>query len=191
LKYFDWKKVFDYFKNSDRDMGTLASKFISKELLSYDSQRKIRVRMSLMPEKLSEILEPKTSKIKERIKFMNSLYEAGYEVHVNFSPVVIFNKFLDYYEELFDQMDIILNKEVKDQLKAEIIFLTHNEKFHLNNQDLHGEKLLWVPRLQENKKSQFGGSNVRYKYELKRKMLNLFIEKLKQKLPYIEVRYAF
>jgi DNA repair photolyase len=47
---------------------------------------KIRVRMSLMPEKMRAILENGTSPIIKRVQFLEKLFQAGYS-HINFSPL--------------------------------------------------------------------------------------------------------
>lgn len=191
INYFDWKKFFGYFKNSERDMGTFATKFTNHKLLEYNPERKMRVRLSLMPTKLSEVIEPKTASIENRIKFINKLYEAGYDVHLNFSPVIVFKDWIKYYSELFEQIDKSVTDDVKSQLRSEVIFLTHNEVMHFRNKDERGEKLLWVPELQENKTSDFGGDNIRYRRDLKKDFIDEFIETLNSKIPYAFIRYIF
>ena len=37
LKYHDWHKLFDYFKNEPKAMGTAATKYVNDELLTYSS----------------------------------------------------------------------------------------------------------------------------------------------------------
>ena len=54
-KFHNWKLIFDYFKYHEKAMGTAATKHVSNHLLSYDADRKIRIRFSLMPQKLSNI----------------------------------------------------------------------------------------------------------------------------------------
>ena len=51
LKHHNWKMIFDFFKHHDLAMGTLATKYVNKELLKYNPNKKIRIRFSLMPEK--------------------------------------------------------------------------------------------------------------------------------------------
>ena len=59
--------------------------------------------------------------------------------------------------------------QYKDQVLAEVIFLTHNFKKHTVNLERHPktEVDLWVLDKQEIKKSQDGGENIRYKLRLK------------------------
>lgn len=193
INYFDWKLLFDYFKNSERDLGTFATKFTNSKLLKYNPDKKIRVRMSLMPDSYSEIFEPKTAKIINRIKFINKLYDAGYEVHVNFSPVILTNTWEDDYKRLFELLNDNISDDVKTQIRSEVIFLTHNEKMHVKNlkNKIKGESILWVPRIQELKQSQFGGNNVRYKKDLKKVKIQKFRDIINEVIPYCFIRYIF
>jgi len=53
------------------------------------------------------------------------------------------------------------------------------------------EEVLWTPHNQETKVSGGGGVNVRYKVRLKQPLVAQFGERLKAKMPYCPVRYAF
>lgn len=79
------------------------------------------------------------------------------------------------------------------QLKCEVIFLTHNDQLHEVNLGWHpqAESVLWQPNLQEQKQSQTGGHNVRYKYGLKGQLLSQFRALLQAEMPYCTIRYAF
>jgi spore photoproduct lyase len=50
---YDWIYVFDYFKKHPKLAATFATKWVNTKLLDYVPENKIRVRMSLMPEKMS------------------------------------------------------------------------------------------------------------------------------------------
>jgi len=193
LHLFDWIKLFDYFKNSERDFGTFATKFVNPKLLTYNSNKKIRVRMSLTTDIVNKSLESNTASIRQRVLFLNKLYEAGYEVHINFSPVVFYKNWIKDYKALFSFINNNISKEVKEQLKCEVIFLTHNEKLHKYNLEnsLKGENALWTPQFQESKVSKFGGNNIRYQYQLKYKLIDEFKKTLKEYMPYCEIRYIF
>ena len=181
------------FVNLPNAKGTYATKWVNREMLDYDPQRKTRVRFSLMPHKMAKLIDVRTSPISERIKAMNDFHEAGYEVNVNFSPVVIEDDWLEAYDELWDEMNDILLPEVKANLVAEIIFLTHHAGLHEVNLQWHprAEKVLWQPDLQERKISGNGGENVRYKVGLKQPLVAQFVARMRAKLPECGVRYAF
>jgi DNA repair photolyase len=173
--------------------ASFATKFVNRDLLSYDPQRKTRIRLSLMPQSVAKVVDVRTSSIGERIASINDFHQAGYEVHLNFSPVIYYEGWQADYRELFDQLAQVLRPEVKAQLGAEIIFLTHNEKLHQINLGWHpkGEELLWKPELQETKYSQMGGRNLRYKRGLKSGLVDEFRALLNRHLPECQIRYAF
>ena len=158
-KYHDWKYIFDFFVNNPKCSASLATKTIPLDFLKYNPQRKIRIRFSLMPQILSSILEPNTALIIDRIKAIDTFIDAGYDIHINFSPIVVFNDWAKYYADLFKLVDEhVKNKHL---VKCECIFLTHNEKKHYQQLNKKGEHLLWTPNNQEPKTSNYGGNNIR------------------------------
>jgi spore photoproduct lyase len=192
-KYHDWHKLFDYFKENDKAMGTAATKCVNKNLLSYNANRKVRIRFSVMPQKLSDVLEPHTSKIIDRLKAINDFYDAGYDVHINYSPIIMYKDFVYDYKKLFEDVNNIVDDSIKDKVKAECIFLTHNKDMHEYNvaNNVKGEEYLWNPGLQENKKSQYGGNNIRYYHHYKRKYVNKFEKLHKDNISWQKIRYIF
>ena len=125
-KYHKWREIFNFFVNNDKLMGSFATKYVNKKLLDYNPNGKVRIRFSLMPQSYSSILEPNTSLIIDRIKAIDRFIDAGYDVHINFSPVIVTNNWLKEYFELFKLVnDNVINK---DKVKAEVIFLTHNKQ---------------------------------------------------------------
>ena len=192
-KYHDWHLLFDYFKNNDKIMGTAATKYVNRGLLNYNANRKVRIRFSIMPQVLSDVLEPKTSKIISRIQAVNEFYEAGYDVHLNYSPIVMYSNQEKDYKELFNLVDKYVDDKIKDKVKAECIFLTHNDKMHqfnVNN-NTAGEHVLWQPKIQEYKVSQYSNVNIRYKYKLKRNYIDSFLYNHNKALPWQRIRYIF
>lgn len=190
-KYYPWEYIFEFFRDHPVAKATLATKIVPVNFLSFDPKYKVRIRFSLMPQKLSDILEPNTSKIINRIKAIDEFIESGYDVHVNFSPVVIYNNWQEDYEELFQMLDHYV--DYKELVKAEVIFLTHNEKKHLYNleNNIPGEELMWTPEIQEVKTSQYGGKNVRYRYDLKAEYIKDFINLHDKIIPWNTIRYIF
>jgi len=191
-KYYEWKNIFRFFTEHSKAMGTLATKIIPNNFLDFNPKEKIRIRFSLMPQILSNILEPNTSKIIDRIKAVNVFKNAGYDVHLNFSPVVYYSNWLQDYKNLFK----LVNKNVEDKksVLSEVIFLTHNVKKHYKNIDnnkILSEMLLWNPELQESKTSEYGGKNIRYEWSLKNKMINDFKCLHKSIIPWNKIRYIF
>ena len=186
-KYFDWKSVFQFAVDNDLKF-TFATKWFNKDFLKFNPNRKVRIRLSLLPEKMIKLMDKGTHPLEMRLLAMKELYDAGYEIHVNFSPIIYYKGWLDDYKELFQKV-----KELNiPGLEAECIFLTHEHSKHLRNVENYpeAEQLLWVPELQETKKSEYGGENVRYKWQLKAQFIDRFKQLLKQELD-IPIRYIF
>lgn len=194
-KYINWEHIFDWFKDRPRLKATFATKYINTDFLNYDPEDSIRIRFSLMPQKLSSIMEPGTSLIEDRINAINTFIEAGYEVHLNFSPVIWYNSsnYIKRYIELFQQIDDVVNPNYKPFIKAEVIFLTHNKLLHEYNleHEFKYEHLLWNPDIQENKVTSYGGNAVRYNYKFKYKLVNEFKEVHGRYLSWNTIRYIF
>lgn len=190
-KHYDWKRIFNFFKSHDYAMGSLATKYVNEKLLEYNPQGKIRIRFSLMPDKYARILEPNTTPIDLRIKNIDRFIAAGYDVHINFSPVIVTDDWLVEYGDLFIQINSFVKN--KDKVKAEVIFLTHNKDKHAYNlkMDLPGEHLLWRPEIQEDKVSEFGGENIRYKHDLKAQYIKEWTELHDEIIPWNTIRYIF
>jgi len=190
-KYHKWEYIFDFFKNHPRAMGSLATKYVNDKLCTYNPEGKIRIRFSLMPQHYSDLLEPNTSSILERIKAINRFIEAGYDVHINFSPVIVHDRWLEHYEYLFKQVNEHVN--YKELVKAEVIFLTHNEEKHKRNliYGTPGEHLIWKPEIQESKISQYGGKNIRYKTGLKAQYIKEWTRLHDEIIPWNAIRYIF
>ncbi|RIV23689.1 spore photoproduct lyase family protein [Fibrisoma montanum] len=194
------QQVFEFYRDHPRAKATFATKFVNPDMLTFDPKGKVRIRFSLMPSHVSRLVDVRTDSIEKRIAAINDFYDAGYEVHVNFSPVIVYGsnpgdrrQWRDDYRELFRQLDAVVRPEVKAQLKAEVIFLTHNQWQHQANLAINpkAEELLWVPELQENKRSQYGGWNIRYDHQLKAKMIDVFEQMIREEIPWCEIRYIF
>lgn len=192
-KWHDWVSIFEFFKEHTLAMGTFATKFVVPRLLEFDSKRKMRIRFSLMPEQISKILEKKTSPIRLRLKAINSFIEAGYEVHLNFSPVVYTKESRELYKELFKQVNASIKDQYKPLVKAEVIFMTHGIKMHQFNmkENPEAEKLLWRLHVQDVKKNEYGGTRIRYKPWIKNLYIKDFKKLLYEDCPWLEIRYIF
>lgn len=194
------KDLVKLFRELPNAKATFATKFVNRDLLTYDPQGRTRLRFSLMPPRLSRVVDIRTSPVEQRIAAINDFVAAGYEVNLNFGPVIYTTdsadsvvNWLTDYALLFDQIDDQLNAAAKAQLAAEVIFLTHNAQMHDLNLQWHpkAEDILWQPALQETKISGTGGENVRYKMSIKSRLVNNFCALLTQKMPYCKIRYAF
>jgi spore photoproduct lyase family protein len=187
------KDLVALFRRLPNAKGSFATKFVNPDLLTYDPQGKTRVRFSLLPEGVARVVDVRTSPIADRIAAVDDFVRAGYEVHLNFSPVIVYEGWEQDYQRLFEQVDAALSPAAKEQLRAEIIFLTHNKQLHEVNMQWHptAEDYLWTPVTQQVKRSEGGMWNLRYKVAWKQQWLARFQHLLRQHLPYCGVRYAF
>lgn len=201
--------VISLFRRLPHAKACFATKFVNPNLLEYDPQGHTRIRFSLMPSEVSKVVDVRTSPVEDRINAINDFVAAGYEVHINISPVIIYDGWQEEYESLLRQIDDTLNWESKRQLAAEVILLTHNEKLHHINMGWHPkaeEEYLWrhwdTPEnkefnkfghkiIQQKKLSQNGMVNIRYKNKEKREALEDLTALMERHLPYCPSRYAF
>ncbi len=181
------------FRTIPNAKATFATKRVNRELLNYDPQGKTRIRFSLMPQSKASVVAIRTSSISERIEAVNDFVEAGYEVHLNFAPVIYYDNWLPDYEQLLEQIDDTLLPKAKEQLQSEVIFLTHNDRLHEVNLGWHpqAEELLWRLDLQETKFSQTGDKNVRYKRGFKGTLVDALCNLIHDRIPHCTIRYAF
>jgi spore photoproduct lyase len=181
------------FRRLPNAKGSFATKYVNPDLLAYDPQGKTRIRFSLMPDRIAKVVDVRTSPMADRIAAVSTFVRAGYEVHLNFSPVIVYPRWEEDWRALFDAVDAAISPEAKEQLRAEIIFLTHNAQLHEVNMQWHprAEELLWTPQTQEDKRSEGGQWNLRYKAAWKRQWLARFQALLAERMPYCGVRYAF
>lgn len=181
------------FRHIPNAKGSFATKAVNRDLLTYDPQGKTRIRFSLMPERVARVVDVRTAPMDERIAAIDDFVAAGYEVHVNFSPVILYEGWEADWTRLFAQIDDTIGPAARAQLKAEIILLTHNADLHAVNLGWHpkAEDWLWRPDIQEQKMSQGGGANLRYRTGWKGRWLARFKALLAERMPYCEIRYAF
>ena len=188
-KDYDWIKVLDYFNNSNIK-ATFATKFCSKELSNYIvNDNKLRIRFSMMPQLLSNILEPNTATINNKLKYIELHKKSGWDVQTNLSPIIITDTWLKDYDVLLKQIS-----ELYSDMLFEIIFCTHNENLHninLSEGRTEIESYLWKPELQEPKVSQYGGNNLRYKRQEKEVYINQFKEVFSKYFNLNQIRYIF
>ena len=185
-KHQDWKIVFDYFNNHPKAKSTFATKYPT--MFNPDDYNlepgKHRIRVSLMPQKYSDILEPGTDKISDRIDCIPNL-QKYMEVHINFSPIIYTEGWLEEYEKLFQEI-----KSKGIDVKCECIFLTYNNIQHERNEPVI-DNMLWRPDIQEAKDSQYAPDNIRYNHKLKKEMIKQFTYLYGKYFDLQNIRYIF
>jgi DNA repair photolyase len=187
-------KIIEAFAKMQYAKASFATKFVNeKAWLAVDPKGKTRIRYSLMPQEVSTYVDIRTSRITDRIKSVNNLVEAGYEVHFNFSPVIVYggDQWAKDWKNLWDEINDTLTQKAKDQMKCEVIFLTHSAKLHDINMSWNpkGESFLTghVPMHAKYNKPDV----LVYNYEDKKKLVERFTNGLNKYIPYCKVRYIF
>lgn len=190
-KDYDWFKVLNYFNNSNIK-ATFATKFCSKILSEYKvNDGKIRIRFSMMPQWLSNILEPNTASNVDKLKYIQLHKNSGFDTQINLSPIIITDTWIEDYDVLLKQIS-----ELYPDMLFECIFLTHNEnlnKINLSEGRTEIESYLWKPELQETKVSEYviGRSNLRYKWQEKEVYIKQFKEVFSKYFNLNQIRYIF
>ena len=170
----------DYVELFARTAGAKASfatKAVNRDLLELDPRGGTRVRFSLMPREMSKLVDVRTQRIEHRIAAIDDFLDAGYEVHVNLSPVIVGHGWLEDWDELLGELDAGISAQAKRQMAAEVIFLTHNDRLHEVNLGWHprAEDVLWTPDVQEPK----------------REAVQALTDLIAARTPWLRVRYAF
>ncbi|MFJ9718556.1 spore photoproduct lyase family protein [Streptomyces sp. NPDC101213] len=173
--------------------ASFATKFVNPDLLALEPRGRTRIRFSLMPEADARLLDVRTSPVAARIAAAADFLDAGYEVHFNFSPVVLRPGWREDWAELLRRLDDVLPERVKRQAAAEVIMLTHNRELHEVNLGWHprAEQVLWRPDLQQAKRSENGALNVRYRNQVKAEALDALRDLIGAHAPWLRIRYAF
>lgn len=174
----------DYLKRYDdhpRLNTTMATKY--PHLLTLDVnhfKKKPRVRVSLMPQTYSDVLEPKMQKISDRIKDINRLKDLGWEVHCNYSPLIFYPGWKEEYDNLFREV-----KEVAGENKCEVIALT-NHANQMKKASPEAQKFMKYSSEVKNKSGV-----MRYPIEHKTRLLGEFKEIYQRYFSLETIRYIF
>lgn len=139
-----------------------------------------RVRVSLMPQKYSDILEPKMQSIVSRIEDINRLKQLGWEVHCNYSPLIFYPGWKEEYDNLFSKV-----KEVAGENKCEVIALT-NHRFQMIRSSAEAQELMKYSSEVKNKSGV-----LRYPLIHKTRLLNEFKSIYGKYFSLESIRYIF
>jgi spore photoproduct lyase len=176
--------LIDYLKRYDDHPqlnSTMATKYPGLLTLDVSSfKKKPRVRVSLMPQKYSDILEPKMSSILSRIHDINRLKDLGWEVHCNYSPLIFYPGWKEEYDNLFKQV-----KEIAGENKCEVIALT-NHKFQMVRSSAEAQELMKYSSEVKNKSGV-----LRYPLVHKTRLLNEFKSIYGKYFSLESIRYIF
>lgn len=178
------ESLHDYLKRYDdhpRLNSTMATKYPGLLKLDVSHFNKPpRVRVSLMPQKYSDVLEPKMQKIVDRIADVNRLKELGWEVHCNYSPLVFYPGWKEEYNNLFSMV-----KDMAGENKCEVIALTNHKRQMAKSSNEAKE----IMRYSSEVKNKSGV--MRYPLIHKTRLLNEFKDIYKNYFSLKTIRYIF
>jgi len=176
--------LMDYLKRYDNHPqlnSTMATKYPSLLKLDVNHFNKPpRVRVSLMPQTYSDVLEPKMQSISSRIADINRLKDLGWEVHINYSPVIMYHNFIKEYHDLFQEV-----KEVAGDSLCEVIFMTN----HTNQMAKAEADAQEMMQFSNEVKNQSGV--MRYPLPLKSKGIQMFKAEYQKFWNLDTIRYIF
>ena len=143
-------KTIEMFGQYGRGYITFPTKFsMIDSLLKLEHKDKVIIRMSLNPQEIITKVEIGTSNLKNRIKAMKKLFEAGYKVGILIAPVIFIDNWRNLYLELLDELKKELPEQLKEHLMIEIIFMTYsyihnaiNDQAFPDALKLYNEKLM-------------------------------------------------
>jgi spore photoproduct lyase len=133
-----------------------------------------------MPQKYSNILEPKMQDIESRIQDVNRLKKLGWEVHLNYSPLVFYPGWKEEYNDLFSEVNAYAGIN-----KCEVIALTN----HRNQMAKASPKAQELMRRSYELKNKSGV--MRYPLIHKTRLLREFKEIYSRYFPLETIRYIF
>src|SRR5210317_2933 len=178
ISLHDYLKMYDEHPRLNSTMATKYPGLLKLDVNHFN--KKPRVRVSLMPQVFSNILEPKMSSILSRILDIGRLMKLGWEVHVNYSPVVFYHGWQEEYDDLFSQV-----KTLHKDIKCEVIALT-NHKLQMQKASIAAQHLMKYSSEIKNKQGI-----MRYPLSFKSKLLEQFKQIYAQYFPLNTIRYIF
>lgn len=178
------ESLHDYLKRYDdhpRLNSTMATKYPSLLTLDVNHFNKPpRIRVSTMPQIYSDVLEPKMQKISSRIRDINRLKALGWEVHINYSPVIFIKNWTKEYDNLFAEI-----KSVAGENKCEVIALTNHARQMARSSVAAQELMKYSSEIKNNELI------MRYPLSLKTQLLSKFKEIYSNYFDVNTIRYIF
>ena len=175
----DYLKRYDDHPQLNSTMATKYPKLLKLDVNHFN--KKPRVRVSLMPQSYSDILEPKMQSIESRIHDIDRLKKLGWEVHINYSPVIIHSNFVQDYFDLFAMV-----KNIAGENKCEVIFLTNHP---MQMERVKGKDAEDLMKLSNQTKNNAGV--MRYPLSIKGEAIKLFKREYVKFFDINTIRYIF
>lgn len=178
IPLIDYLKMYDDHTEINTTMATKYPGLLKLDVNHFN--KKPRIRVSLMPQLYSTILEPKMQSIESRIYDINRLKKLGWEVHVNYSPVIIYKDFRKEYRNLFNQV-----KDIAGENKCEVIFLTNHPR-QMERADGIASEMMFKSNQVKNKMGV-----MRYPLDYKSKAIQVFKDEYSEFFDLKTIRYIF
>ena len=121
-------KMIGTIANTEHAHGICTTKATNIDyLLDLNHHSKITIKVTFAPPYQIENFEFFTGDVDGRVSALNELKKAGYNVGINFAPLILRGNWLDDYIELFRFIDKNLIDEAKENLIGEAFFYTHRK----------------------------------------------------------------
>jgi len=175
----DYIKMYDEHPQLNTTMATKYPGLLKLDVNHFNKPP--RVRVSLMPQKYSDVLEPNMQLISSRISDVQRLQDLGWQVHLNYSPLIFYPGWKEEYDNLFAEV----KAAIKDDIKCEVIALT-NHKNQMARANPEAQELM--RRSYEIKNSS---GVMRYPLQHKSRLLNEFKSLYGKYFKLETIRYIF
>lgn len=124
------------FVEEGRGKLTFPTKFHMVEpLLDLKHEGKMIFRMSVNPQSIISKIELGTSSLRQRIRAVNEMCEAGYPCGLLIAPVILTDDWKKLYTELLEELESGLSARMKKEMFLEIILMTYSYVHRAINQD--------------------------------------------------------
>tara|TARA_R100000951_G_scaffold84331_1_gene72070 strand:- start:4887 stop:5609 length:723 start_codon:yes stop_codon:yes gene_type:complete len=174
----DYLLMYDKHENLNTTMATKYPGLLTLDVNSF--KKRPRVRVSLMPQVYSTVVEPKMQDIYSRIEDINRLKDLGWEVHINYSPLIFHHHWDELYEELFQEVSAIAGEN-----KCEVIVLTN----HVNQMAKASPEARHLMQYSNEVKNKSGV--MRYPLKHKSRLLNEWTDLYCKYFSRESIRYIF
>lgn len=115
------------FAREGRGRLTFPTKFHMVEpLLELDHGGRVIFRMSVNPQPIISRVELGTSSLKERIRAVNRMCDAGYPCGLLIAPVILMEGWQEMYTGLLEELETGLSDRMKKQMFLEVILMTYS-----------------------------------------------------------------
>ena len=179
IPLIDYLKMYDDHPEINSTMATKYPSLLKLDVNHFNKPP--RVRVSLMPQSYSDILETRMQSIESSIKDINRLKSLGWEVHINYSPVVLYKNFVKKYYNLFGQVNKLAGEN-----KCEVIFMTNHPKQMQRAEGTEAGELMKLSNQVKNKQGV-----MRYPLPMKSKAIELFKREYVKFFDVNTIRYIF